>query len=179
MHKTVQAYMDTLHARQGESNLTMTMLHDIPTFDGQDSSKLENWFMHIETATDFLTERCTCLTKAKSCGLTCMLICKPIQTGKCWDEVKGTIRLKLCNANIHTSRFMEIQQKDSKTLAVYVHCFKTEAKQCAFDNDTAATASLLKALKMHPLLHPEYMRRTPKLWLKSSNLLRNSIQHTN
>ena len=36
VHKTMQAY--TLHTTQRESNLTTTMLQDIPTFDGQDSS---------------------------------------------------------------------------------------------------------------------------------------------
>ena len=40
--------MDTLHKTQRESNLTTTMLQDIPTFDGQDSSKLEDWFMDID-----------------------------------------------------------------------------------------------------------------------------------
>ena len=46
--------MDTLHVTQRESNLSMTMLQDIPTFNGQDSSKLEDWFMDIETTTEFL-----------------------------------------------------------------------------------------------------------------------------
>ena len=57
--------MDILHATQRESNLTITMLQDIPTFDGQDSSKLEDWFMDIETAADILTESHTYLVEAK------------------------------------------------------------------------------------------------------------------
>ena len=48
--------MDTLHTIQRESNLTTTMLQDIPTFDEQDSSMLEDWFMDRETATDILTK---------------------------------------------------------------------------------------------------------------------------
>ena len=48
-----------------EVNLTMTLLQNIPTFDGQDSSKLEDWFMDIETATDILTESHSHLTEAK------------------------------------------------------------------------------------------------------------------
>ena len=40
--KTTQVYTDTLHATQRESNLTTTMLQDISTFDGQESSKLED-----------------------------------------------------------------------------------------------------------------------------------------
>ena len=48
VHKTMQAYTDTLHNTQRESNLTTTMLQDIPTFDHQDSSKREDWFMDIK-----------------------------------------------------------------------------------------------------------------------------------
>ena len=56
MHKTMQAYTDTLHATQREANLTMSLLQYIPTFDGQDSSNLEDWLSDLETATDILTE---------------------------------------------------------------------------------------------------------------------------
>ena len=60
----------------------------------------------------------------------------------------GTLRLKLCNANIHTytSCFMEIQQKDNETLAAYVQCFKWAAKSCAFDYDTMAICIFVKGL---------------------------------
>ena len=91
VHKTMQAYMDTLHATHRKSNLTLNMLQDITTFDRQDSSKLEDWFMDIETATDILTESCMCLAEAKSFGLTCMLIHEANQTGKCWDEFKASL----------------------------------------------------------------------------------------
>ena len=106
------------------------MFQDIPTFDGQDSSKLEDWFMYIETAPDILTESCKDLIKAKSCSLTHTLICKATQMGKCWDETKSILRLKLCNADIHTytSRFNKIQQKDNETLAAYIHGFNTAEK---------------------------------------------------
>ena len=106
------------------------MLQDIPTFDEQDSSKLEDWFMDVQTITDILTESCTCLAKAKSHGLTHTLIHEATQTGTSWDEIKGILRLKLCNANFHTytSCFMEIQPKDNENLADYIHHFKTAAK---------------------------------------------------
>ena len=83
MHKTMLAYTDTLCATQREINLTTTMLQDTPTFDGHDSSKLEDWFIDIETAADFLTESHMCLAEAKSCGLTHALIQKATQIGKC------------------------------------------------------------------------------------------------
>ena len=49
VHKIMQAYMDTLCTTQREANLTTTRLYDIPMLNGQDSSKLEDWFMDIET----------------------------------------------------------------------------------------------------------------------------------
>ena len=74
VHKTMQIYMDTLFTTKRESNLTTTLLENIPTFDGQDSLKLEDWFMFIETATDILTKSHIYLDEAKSCGLTHTLI---------------------------------------------------------------------------------------------------------
>ena len=75
--------------------------------------------MDLDTSTDISTESSTCLAEAKSCSLTCILIHKTLHAGKCGDELKGILQLKLCNANIHTytSHFMEIQQKDNETLA--------------------------------------------------------------
>ena len=140
-----------------ESNLTMTMLQDIPTCDGQDSSKLEDWLMDIETTTDILTENHTCLAKTKSHGLTCTLTCEATHTGKCSDDIKGILRLKICNANIHTyaSHFIEIQQKDNETLAAYVHFFKTAAMQCTFDNDTVAIHIFVKGPRDAPTITDE------------------------
>ena len=65
VHRTMQAYTDTLHATGIEAKLTMTMLQDILTFNRQDSSKLEDWLIVIETATDILTESYTHLAEAK------------------------------------------------------------------------------------------------------------------
>ena len=104
--------------------------------------------MDIEIATDILTESHTHLVEGKSGGLTHKLIHEATQTGKCWDEIKGILRLKLCNVNIHiyTSCFMEIKQKGNETLAAHIHCFKTATKQCAVDNDTAAICIFVKGL---------------------------------
>ena len=41
---------------------------------------------------------------------------------------------------------MEIQQKDNETLAAYIHCFKTAAKQYTFDNDTVTICFFVKGL---------------------------------
>ena len=137
--------------------------------------------MDKETASDILTESYTCLTETRSHGLTHTLICEATQTGKWWDAIKGTMRLKLCNANIHTytSRFMEIHQKDNETLATYINHFKAAAKQCAFDNDTAAIHIFVKGLRDAPGIASKIYEKDPKLWLQSLNMLRNSVQHTN
>ena len=103
------------------------------------------------------------------------------QTGKCWDEIKGILRLKLHNANIHTytSRFMEMQQKDNETLATYIHHLKKQQSDVLLTMTLQQSTFLLKALaRMDPLSHQKYIRRTPKLWLRSSDLLRSSAQHT-
>ena len=62
-----------------------------------------------------------------------------INSEKSWEEIKNLLRLKLCNANIHTytSLFMDIQQWEKESLAAYIHWFKTKAKECNFTNDVA------------------------------------------
>ena len=140
------------------------MLQDIPAFVCQDSSKLEDWLMDIETTTDILTENCTHLDEAKSHGFTCMHNCETTQTRKCWDEMKGILRLKLCNATIHTynSCFIEIQQKDNETLAAYIHHLKTAAKQCAFDNDNVVVCIFVKGLRDTPNITSKIYEKDPQ-----------------
>ena len=48
-------------------------------FDGQDYSKLENWFMDIEPATDMLTESHTYLTEAKLYSLPTLSSMRPFK----------------------------------------------------------------------------------------------------
>ena len=153
-------HTQTLCATQRESNLTTTILQDIPTFDGQDSSKLEDWFMDIETVAN---KSHTYLAKAKSHNLTHTLISEATQTGKCCVEIKGTLKLKLYNANIHTytSRFMEIQQRDNETLAAYINHFKTAARWCAFDNDTVAIHIFVKGLRDAPTIPSKIYGKDP------------------
>ena len=86
-------HIQTPSVQHRESNLNTTMLQDIPTFDGQDSSKLEDWFTDIETTADILTVSYICLTEANSHSLTHMLIHEATQTVKCWDDIKGILRL--------------------------------------------------------------------------------------
>ena len=60
-----------------------------------------------------------------------------------------SVHLKICNLDIHTSVscFVDIQQKENKSLAAYIHCFKREASRCKFNNDTATIRIFIKGLK--------------------------------
>ena len=42
---------------------------------------------------------------------------------------------------------MDIQQKENKSLAAYIHHFKTEAKRCSFTNNAATIQIFVKGLK--------------------------------
>ena len=120
--------------------------------------------MNIESAADILTASCTCLAEAKSCDLTCMLTHEANQTGKCCDEIKGILRLKLCNANIYTytSCFMEIQQKDIYFLSISI-TLKQQLSNVLLTMTLWQSASLLRDFEMHPPLQLKYMKRPPKL----------------
>ena len=88
-----------------------------------------------------------------------------INSDKSWDEIKGLLCLKLCNANIHTftSCFMEIQQAEKESLAAYVHQFKTEAKRCNFTNDTATIRIFIKGLKNTHILATHIYEKGPQM----------------
>ena len=120
--------------------------------------------MDIDTTADILTESHTYLAEPKSHGLTSTFICEATSTGKCWDEIKGILRSKLCNANIHiyTSRFMKTQQKDNETLADNIHHYKTSAKWCAFDNDTMAINIFVKDLRFAPTIASKIYKMDPQ-----------------
>ena len=72
-----------------------------------------------------------------------------INSEKTWDEIKDILRLKLCNASIHTYtlHFTDIQQWEKESLAAYVHWFRTETKQYNFTNDAASSRIFIKGLK--------------------------------
>ena len=60
--------------------------------------------MDIETAADLTDESRTKLAQAKSKGLTCTLITEALTLGKCWEDIKDLLHLKICNLDIHTSQ---------------------------------------------------------------------------
>ena len=113
---------------------------------GNDSTQLEDWLVDIETAADLSAENRTKLAQAKSKGLTHTLITEDLTSGKCWDDIKDLLCLKLCNSDIHTSvsHLMENQQKEKEFLTAYIHHFKREAKRYNFTNSTATIRIFVK-----------------------------------
>ena len=124
-------YTETLCTTQKKTSLESSLLQDISTLNGQDSSQLEDWLTDIETASELIGESRTKIAQAKSKGLVRTLISEALIAQKTWEEIKDSLWLKISNADIHKSIscFMDIQQTDKESLAVYVHRFKWEAKQ--------------------------------------------------
>ena len=119
-------YTETLCTTQKETSLESSLLQDIPTLNGQDSSRLEDWLTDIETASELTGESRTKIAQAKSKGLVKTLISEALIAQKTWEEIKGSLQLKISNMDIHTSLscFMDIQQTDKESLAPHVHRFK-------------------------------------------------------
>ena len=111
---------------QKKTSLESSLLQDIPTLNGNDSSQFEDWLTDIETASELMGESRTKLAQAKSRGLVRMLILEALTLHKTWEEIKDSLCLKTCNSDILTSisYFMDIQQKEKESLAAYVHCLK-------------------------------------------------------
>ena len=116
-------YTDTLCNAQKKTSLESSLLQDIPTLNGNDSSQLEDWLTDIEAASELMGESRTKLAQAKSRGLVRMLILEASTLQKTWEEIKDSLCLKISNADIHASisHFMHIQQTEKESLAAYVH----------------------------------------------------------
>ena len=56
--------------------------------------------MDIETVADLTDESRTKLAQAKSKHLTHTLITEALTSGKCWEEIKDLLHLKICNSDI-------------------------------------------------------------------------------
>ena len=102
-----------------ETTFANTLIQDIPTFNGSNSTQVEDWLVDIETAADLTDESRTKLSHAKPKGLTHTFITEALTSGKCWEEIKDLLCLNICNSDIHTSvsHFMDIQQKEKESLA--------------------------------------------------------------
>ena len=157
-------YTETLCAAQKKTSLESSLLQDIPILNGQDSSQLEDWLTDIETISELTGKSRTKLAQAKSRGLVRTLITKALIAKKSWEEIKDSLRLKISNADIHTSisRFMDIQQTDKESLATYVHRFKWEASRCKFNNDATTIRIFLKGLKNAHTIATKVYKKGPQ-----------------
>ena len=79
-------YTETLCTAQKKTSLESSLLQDIPTLNGQDSSQLKDWLMDIETTSEFTGESRTKLAQAKSKGLVRTLISASFN---CTKELEG------------------------------------------------------------------------------------------
>ena len=148
IENVLDKYTETLCTAQKKTSLESSLLQDIPTLNGQDSSQLEDWLTDIETASELTGESRTKLAQAKSKGLVKTLPSEALIAQKNWEEIKDSLQLKISNADIHTSisHFMDIQHRQG-LLATYVHRFKWGASRCKFNNNAATIRIFLKGLK--------------------------------
>ena len=103
-------YTQTLCTTQKKTSLESSLLQDVPTLNGEDSSQLEDWLTDIEMASELTGESRTKMAQAKSKGLVRTLILEALTAQKTWEEIKDCLQLKISNADIHTSisSFMDI-----------------------------------------------------------------------
>ena len=67
---------------------------------------------------------------------------------------------------------MEIQQRDNETLAAYMHHFKTKAKMCDFNSDTAAIHIFVKGLWDAHNIVAKINERNPQTLLQVYKLMK-------
>ena len=56
IEEVLDEYTDTLYNTQKKTSLECSLLQDIPTLNGNDSSQLEDWLTDIETASELMGE---------------------------------------------------------------------------------------------------------------------------
>ena len=124
--EVLDKYTDTLCNVQKKTSLESSLLQDIPTLNGNDSSQLEDWLTDIETASELMGESRTKLAQAKSRGLVRTLILEALTLQKTWEEIKDSLHLKYATqTSTHPSAsFMDILQNKKESLAAYVHQFQ-------------------------------------------------------
>ena len=154
--------MNTTHKGSNRRHqLSISVLNDIDTFDGKQGHKLDDWLADVENAAAIVEEDEVVVAKGKVRGLARDLIKE--HENQPWPHIKEQLRNCLNNASIHTytSRFMEIQQKDSETLTAYIHRFKKEAKYCDFHLHPAKTRIFLKGLINSSRIAPSVYEKGP------------------
>ena len=91
IENVLDKYTKTLCTTQKKTSLESSLLQDIPTLNGQDSSQLEDWLTDIEIASELTGESRTKLAQAKSKGLVRTLISEALTAQKNWEEIKDSL----------------------------------------------------------------------------------------
>ena len=92
--EVLNKYTDTLCNAQKKTSFVNTLLQDITVLNGNDASKLEDWLMDIEAASDLTDKSRTKLAQAKSKGLIRTLISEALTSNKTREEIKDSLHLK-------------------------------------------------------------------------------------
>ena len=91
IENVLDKYIKTLCTSQKKTSLESSLLQDIPTLNGQDSSQLEDCLTDIETASELTSESRTKLAQAKSKGLVRTLITEALIAQKNWEPIKDSL----------------------------------------------------------------------------------------
>ena len=162
IHNSNNSSMNTTHNNSSQRHqLSISVLNDIDTFDGKQGHKLDDWLADVENAAAIVEEDKVVVAKGKARGLAQELIKE--HESQPWHHIKEQLCNCLNNASIHTytSRFMEMQQKDSETLTAYIHRFKKEAKHCDFNSHPAKIRIFLKGLINSSRIAPSVYEKGP------------------
>ena len=90
IEEVLDKYTDILCTTQKKTSLESSLLQDIPTLNGLDSSQLEDWFTDIETASELTGKSRTKLAQAKSRGLVRTLISEALTAQKLGRKSRTT-----------------------------------------------------------------------------------------
>ena len=83
LNHVLQQYTENLCSAKKQMTFANTLIQDIPTFNGSDSTQLEDWLVGIETTADLTDESRTKLAQAKSM--------EALTSGKCWEDIKDLL----------------------------------------------------------------------------------------
>ena len=95
IENVLDKYTETLCTTQKKTSLESSLLQDIPTLNGQDSSQLEDWLTDIETASELTGESRTKIAQTKLKGLIRTLVSEVLTAHKTWEEIKDSLQLKI------------------------------------------------------------------------------------
>ena len=88
--EVLDKYTDTSCNAEKKTSSESSLLQDIPTLNGQDSSQLEDWLTDLQMALELTGESRTKLAQAKSRGLVRTLISEALTLHKTLEEIKDS-----------------------------------------------------------------------------------------